>query len=460
MPSGPSVVWLRADLRIVDNPAFSAAAERGSPTVVLYVLDEDPAVARPPGAASRWWLHGSLTALGDALAARGVPLILRRGPAQRIVRELAEELDAGAVYWNRRYGAGERAQDAAIKREARGARREARSFDGSLLFEPWTIERPAGGPYAVYSAFWRACLATGGPRQPLPTPALDGLPDAPAGDDLADWGLLPAIPWAAGLTETWTPGEAGAQARLTEFARTVDDYARGRDRPGADATSRLSPHLRFGEVSPHQVWHAVAAGRGGAAAAKFGAELGWREFNYSLLFFTPDIAARNLREEFDAFPWRTAEPGELERWQQGATGFPLVDAGMRQLWRTGWMHNRVRMVTASFLVKNLRLDWRIGEDWFWDTLVDADPANNAANWQWVAGSGVDAAPYFRVFNPILQSRKFDPEGDYLRAWVDELAGVPAPGVHEPVGTPGYPPPMVDLKRSRAEALAAYDSIRR
>ncbi|HEY8590943.1 MAG TPA: deoxyribodipyrimidine photo-lyase [Naasia sp.] len=462
MTERPSLVWLRNDLRIADNPALFAAARRGGPVLALYVLDEDPEVARPPGAASRWWLHHSLTALGDALRERGVHLLLRRGPAQRIVREVAEEIDAGAVFWNRRYGAGERTQDTAVKEETRAAGREAASFDGSLLFEPWTVLKADGTPYAVFSAFWRACLATTGPREPLGEPDLAALPRlgaVPSGGELGSWALLPDIPWDAGLAETWTPGEAGAAERLAAFGRVVDDYQRGRDEPGPDATSHLSPHLRFGEVSPHQVWHAISAGRSGAAA-KFGAELGWREFNYTLLYNAPDLAGRNLRSEFDAFPWREPADGELEAWQRGRTGFPFVDAGMRQLWRIGWMHNRARMVTASFLIKNLLLDWRLGEAWFWDTLVDADPANNAANWQWVAGSGVDAAPYFRVFNPVLQSKKFDPRGDYLRTWVEELVDVPSAAIHEPAGVAGYPPPMVDLKRSRAEALAAYDTITR
>ncbi len=456
-----SVVWLRDDLRLSDNPALTAAAERGGPVVVLFVLDDDPAVTRPRGGASRWWLHGSLASLADELRSRGSALVLRRGSAASIVPAVAAEAGAGAVFWNRRYEAGEREQDASLKSALRGQGLEVRSFAASLLSEPEQVRRADGEPYGVYSAYVRAARALGAPREPLPVPAALPAPSVPPSSDvLEDWELLPTSPdWAAGLRDTWTPGERGGGDRLAALTGRLEEYGHDRDLPAADATSRLSPHLRNGEVSPHQVWHAVtAADPAGRSSGKFLGELLWREFNYSLLTAHPRLGDENLRPAFDRFPWNPADPAVLERWQRGRTGFPLVDAGMRQLWTTGWMHNRVRMVTASFLVKNLLIDWREGERWFWDTLVDSDPANNAANWQWVAGTGIDPAPYFRVFNPVLQSRKFDPEGTYLRTWLPELAHLDAAAIHEPRGVTGYPVPMVDLKASRAAALRAFDSI--
>ncbi|WP_210479743.1 deoxyribodipyrimidine photo-lyase [Naasia sp. SYSU D00948] len=456
-----SVVWLRHDLRLADNPALTAAAERGGPVVVLFVLDDDPAVARPRGGASRWWLHGSLASLDADLRALGSRLVLRRGSAAAEVPAVVAETGAGAVFWNRRYGEGERNQDAALKESLRASGLEVRSFQASLLFEPWHVRRSDGEPFGVYSAYARAVGALDAPRAPLPAPASLAAPvPLPESDELDDWGLLPTKPdWAGGLRATWTPGERGGRDRLDAIVERLDRYGEERDRAGADSTSRLSPYLRTGEVSPFQIWHRVTeADPEGQVSGKYRGEVLWREFNYTLLFAHPRMAEENLRPAFDRFPWRTPDPEVLRRWQRGRTGFPLVDAGMRQLWETGWMHNRVRMVAASFLIKNLLIDWREGERWFWDTLVDADPANNAASWQWVAGSGIDPAPFFRVFNPVLQSRKFDPEGVYLRRWLPELRDLDDASIHEPRGVPGYPEAMVDLKASRAEALRAFDSI--
>ena len=447
--TSPAVVWLRDDLRVDDNPALAAASSSGGPVVVLYLLDEVSPESRPLGGASRWWLHGSLAALADAVAARGGRLTLRRGAAETEVPRLVEETGAGAVYWNRRYGAA-REVDARLKQRLRDDGIEVRSFAANLLHEPWTVQTEQGAPYRVFTPFWRAA-------QERPVRALTPAPDSMTavdvdGDDLAEWALLPTAPdWAGGLRETWTPGEAAAHEALEDFvADTLGDYHE-RDRPELHVTSRLSPRLRFGEVSPVQVWHRLNgelddAGR--RNAGKFLSELGWREFNTSILFSTPDLATRNYRSSFDAFEWADPDPVELDAWRQGRTGIPLVDAGMRELWHTGYMHNRVRMVTASFLVKNLLTDWRVGEQWFWDTLVDSDEANNAANWQWVAGSGADAAPFFRVFNPELQRTKFDPHGRYVRRWVPEY------------GTPEYPDPIVDLGETRRRALAAYERMRR
>jgi deoxyribodipyrimidine photo-lyase len=478
--SGASVVWFRDDLRISDNPALTAAVERGGPVIPVYVLDDESEGLRPLGGAARWWLHESLHRLAEALEERGTPLVLRRGPAASVIHELLRDTGADAVFWNRRYGQAGRDIDAAIKAAEAADGIEAHSFGAALLFEPWTVTTSAGDPFSVFTPFWRSCLTRGEPRAPLPVPPLAPAHPGPISSDrLDDLALLPTHPdWAGGLRDANEPGEAAALRRLAEFVRNdLASYADRRNDPAARGTSRLSPHLRWGEVSPFQVWHAVMTeARGDAeneelqkATTAFLSEIGWREFCYHQLFHSPDIARRNLNARFDAFEWKDPDPAVLRAWHFGRTGFPLVDAGMRALWRDGTLHNRVRMVVASFLIKNLRIDWREGEEWFWDTLVDADEANNAANWQWVAGSGADAAPFFRVFNPVLQSHKFDAEGDYIREYVPELAHVPAPQVHEPWTLQqdlvaqaegetggGYPAPIIDLAASRREALAAYD----
>ncbi|MDO9395119.1 MAG: deoxyribodipyrimidine photo-lyase [Herbiconiux sp.] len=453
---GTTVVWFRDDLRVRDNPALHEAAQRGGPIVCLFVLDDESEGIRPIGGAARWWLHHSLEALATDLHAIGLELTLRRGPAADVVTAVVEETDAAAVLWNRRYGEVERDIDAGLKSAFREQGRDVASFHASVLVEPWTILTGQGGWYKVFTPFYRAVLAKPAPRHPLPAPGGEPLHHRRVvGDDLATWGLLPRHPdWAAGLRERWRPGSDGAHERLSSFLRSgVDEYVDEQDFPAEDGTSGLSPHLRWGEISPFEVWHAVerhrarAGGAGARGASAFLRQLVWRDFAYHLLYHLPSITTENMRPEFDRFPWAELSDDELERWQQGRTGIPLVDAGMRELWQTGVMHNRVRMVTASFLVKNLRADWRVGEAWFWDTLVDADPASNALNWQWVAGSGPDAAPYFRVFNPELQATKFDAHGAYLDRYVPER------------GTPEYPDPMVDLKASRAAALDAYATIK-
>lgn len=441
---------------------------------VVYILDEVSPGIRPLGGAAKWWLHHSLAALSADLESKGSRLLLRRGAASAELRGLAEETDAGSILWNRRYGLAERTVDAGIKEWAAGQGITATSFQANLLFEPWTVRTGTGGPYKVFTPFWRSCLAGAEPRMPadapqrLPQPAHDARGSLPVSNSLDSWGLLPRRPdWSAGLAETWAPGERGAGLRLEDFLDgPVEEYGTGRDLPGVEGTSRLSPHLRFGEISPFRVWQALRQRFPRNAPADVGifrSELGWREFCWHLLYENPDLSTDNYRREFDRFAWQTPSDAELTAWQQGRTGYPLVDAGMRQLWQTGWMHNRVRMAAASFLVKNLLADWRLGEAWFWDTLVDADAASNPANWQWVAGSGADASPYFRIFNPVTQSKKFDSRGRYLRRFIPEVADLDDKTVHEPwkdsTAANAYPAPLVGLQESRARALDAYQQLK-
>ncbi|MFT0860072.1 cryptochrome/photolyase family protein [Ancylobacter sp. G4_0304] len=477
----PALVWLRDDLRLADNPALAAALASGRPVQLLYVQDEESSGLRPLGGAARWWLARALAALERDVNACGGRLLLHRGAADTALPAVVEETGAGAVYWNRRYGAGEIAVDTAIKTGLRESGVAVESFSASLLHEPWTVLTQAKTPYKVFTPFFRAA-ASQPVRAPLPAPALDGrlVPAARAAQSeaLADWHLEPSQPdWAGGLRQAWQPGESGARATLRTFIdHGIHGYAQGRDLPGRENVSRLSPFLRFGNLSPHQVLaavrHAEAAGEVGARdAAKFISEIYWREFCYHLMFHLPDIAAANIDRRFDVVEWRD-DPELRKAWRKGLTGYPIIDAGMRQLWRTGWMHNRVRMLVASFLIKHGLTDWREGERWFWDTLVDADPANNPAGWQWVAGSGADAAPWFRIFNPVTQAEKFDPEGAYVREFVPELAGLPDKYIHRPweadaatlraagveLGTT-YPHPILDLAAGRTRALDMLGRIR-
>jgi deoxyribodipyrimidine photo-lyase len=481
MPS-PSLVWFRDDLRVADNPALSAAALTGAPIVALHVLDAVSERIRPLGGAARWWLHHSLSALAQDLGKSGIPLLLLVGAAAEIVPDVAARLGASGVFWNRRYGAAEIAIDTATKDALRRAGVTAASYNASLLYEPWEVRSKVGEPFKVFTPFWRAALGGGLPQAPLPRPAeLKGLPIENTGrlgslslDELA---LLPSPDWAGGLRESWSPGEAGARQTLATFLDdAIKGYGEGRNRPDRPSTSRLSPHLRFGEIGPRQVWHAAEQARldgraDGPDVGKFGSELGWREFSYHLLFHNPDLRTRNFQPRFDSFAWQR-DPAAFDAWAEGRTGYPIVDAGMRQLWQTGWMHNRVRMITASFLIKHLLIDWREGEAWFWNALCDADPASNTASWQWVAGSGADAAPYFRIFNPILQGHKFDPDGDYVRRFVPELARMPTAFIHHPWDASpailsragialgqSYPAPIVDHDAARARALAAFEKLK-
>jgi len=475
----PAIVWFRKDLRLSENPALAAAAATGKPLILLYILEEDDG-QRPLGGASLWWLDKSLRALGEDVSSRGGQLTLRRGRATKVLRSVVEESGADAVYWNRRYAGKAREIDGEVKAWLKEEGHTAESFNGSLLTEPWTIETKDGGYYKVFTPYWkqvRACYVA-----PEPVDAPDDLSGpSPESDTLDDWGLHPTRPdWSTGFSPVWTPGEAGAAARFEAFLDgPVDTYDDHRNRPDLDnGTSGLSPHLRWGEISPVQVWREVRRriddGRfkiDEASAMSFLSEIVWREFSYVLLYHNPELAEENYNSDFRHMPWRDSET-DYACWCDGQTGYPMVDAGMRQLWQTGWMHNRVRMITGSFLTKHLLIPWQRGEDWFWDTLVDADPASNSAGWQWVAGSGADAAPYFRIFNPITQGEKFDETGDYVRRWCPELAELPDKYLHAPWTAPDkvlaaagitlgetYPRPIIDHSDGRQRALDAYDTLK-
>ena len=478
----PTVGWFRQDLRLQDNPALAAAITRGGAIVPVYILDDAAEEKWPMGGASRWWLHHALTALDTSLRERGSRLIIAHGKSIEIIHSLIAQTRAGAVFWNRRYEPAIIARDAAIKTELNAAGIEAKSFNAALLFEPHTIQNKQGRPFQVFTPYWKHCLTLPVPPVvPLSSAAFPAPKEWPNSKTIDELKLLPKIPWDAGFGSTWQPGEAGAAARLKRFAaRAMDDYVERRNLPDHDGTSQLSPWLHFGELSPRQVWAAVAERSKDSGvfpssngARVFLSEIGWREFAHHLLFHFPQTPERPLRVEFEKFGWADDVDGKkLHAWQRGKTGYPIVDAGMRQLWHTGWMHNRVRMVVASFLVKHLRLNWTNGAAWFWDTLVDADLASNTLGWQWSAGCGADAAPYFRVFAPVLQGMKFDAAGDYVRRWVPELAKMPAEFIHAPWEAPAavlaragvelgrnYPGPIVNHAAARAAALAEFKRLR-
>jgi deoxyribodipyrimidine photo-lyase len=466
----PVVLWFRDDLRLADQAALHAAVDTGQPVLPLFILDDAAPGRWALGGASRWWLHHSLAALRSSLAQRGVDLTLRRGDSVEVIGDIVGRLGATDVFTGGSADPWVRRVDKAVSKTSGAQLHRMRT---TTLFHPNSVRTRTGGAYSVYTPFANACLALGGPRPPLPAPGtIRGAP-AQRSDRLEDWGLLPTKPdWAGGLRDTWTPGEAGALARAEAFLdQGLDGYDTARDQPGAEGTSMLSPHLHFGEISPTQLWHLAHRRPSTPGRAAFIRELLWREFCANLLWHNPALPEAPLRPEFAAMPWRDDRAGLLA-WQRGRTGVPIVDAGMRQLWQTGWMHNRVRMIVASFLVKHLMIPWQVGEAWFWDTLVDADLASNAANWQWVAGCGADAAPYFRIFNPLLQGRKFDADGMYVRRFVPEIGRLEGRFLHAPWEAPAaaltaagvtvgetYPTPIVDLGEGRLRALAAYARIR-
>ncbi len=510
-----TLVWFRNDLRIDDNPALDAAVRAGRAVIPVFIWAPEEEAPWSPGAASRWWLHQSLKALEARLRQVGSRLVVRRGPTTDTLRALVRETGAEAVFWNRRYEPAVIARDTRLKELMRGDGLHVESYNSALLFEPWTVSNKAGRPFQVFSAFWRHCLALAEPGAALPVISeLPGPVRWPKSDPLSALGLEPFVDWAGGIRAAWTPGELGAKSRLEQFlASAFAGYTEDRNRPDLPGTSRFSPHLHFGEIGPRQVWQALrdcfgddratlrpsrvtsaGADAGGVRPKKsvvrqearptaanpavvwrqsqFVAEIGWREFAHHLLYHFPHTPAEPLRGEFRGFPWRK-DTRWLKAWQRGRTGFPIVDAGMRELWATGWMHNRVRMIVASFLVKDLLISWEEGARWFWDTLVDADLANNTLGWQWTAGCGADAAPYFRVFNPVSQGEKFDPRGDYVRRWVPELGRLPGDWVHKPWEAPPlvlraagvelggtYPEPIVNHAIAREVALEAFGKVRK
>ena len=488
-----AIHWFRQDLRLADNPALTAAANsagREGVVLAVYVLDDASASEDAPGGASRLWLHHSLLALHESLGGR---LAVLRGRADEVIPALARQTGARSVHWSRCYESWQAARDGRVEAALKAAGVEAESDNGTLLWEPWQVRKADGSPYRVFTPFYRkGCLNAEAPRAPLPAPrnvrwadlgeAIAGAGAAQAEASAADeagvesLGLLTGRAWEGRVLKAggWQPGEAGAQASLKRFlADGLHGYATGRDFPAAGRASRLSPHLRFGELSPNQAWHGARSPKGPEAAdlEKFLAQLAWREFSYTLLHDFPELPRRNLQPRFDAFPWQD-DPARLRAWQEGRTGYPIIDAAMRELRSTGYMHNRLRMAAGSFLVKNLLLDWRLGAAWFWDNLLDADLANNSASWQWIAGCGADAAPYFRVFNPVLQGRRFDAEGAYTRRFVPELARVAGKHLFAPWEAPeealreagvrlgaDYPHPIVDAALSRKAALAAFAELR-
>ena len=470
-----AIVWFRRDLRLADNPALQQALEQHQRVLPLYIHAPDEEAPWPPGGASRWWLHHSLAALAADLARAGAPLLIRQGPSLPRLRELVKATGATAVYWNRLYEPAPIARDQAIKQALRDDGLTVESGNAALLVEPWQLKTGNGDPYRVFTPFWRAAGARLPQQVPLPAPRrIRPVESAPGGVALAELELLPRIPWDGGLRQGWTPGEAGAWSLLQRYCEeAAAHYKEERDLPALDATSRLSPHLHFGEISPRQIvarLRRLAAEDAGAGvianADHYIRELGWREFSHHLLYHYPHTPLQPLSRRFAAFPWRKPQDyaADLRAWQRGRTGVPMVDAGMRQLWHSGWMHNRVRMIVASFLTKNLLIPWQEGARWFWDTLVDADLANNTQGWQWTAGCGADAAPYFRVFNPVLQSGKFDGRGIYLRRWLPELAKLPDDALHAPwlakIAAPApYDRPLVDLAGSRERALQAYADVK-
>jgi deoxyribodipyrimidine photo-lyase len=474
-------MWFRCDLRLADNPALLKALKRGGPVVPVFIWSPDEETPWQPGGASRWWLHHSLVALAARLRAAGSRLVIRRGPTLEALRALVKEADASAVYWNRRYEPAIIARDKAIKESLRADGLEAESFNAALLHEPWTIQNQSGRPFQVFTPFWRHCLAQPDPAAPLPAPRTLAAPARwPKSLTLDGLEREPRLKWAEEFRAVRQAGEAGAADALKKFlAQAFDKYSDQRNRPDLAGTSRLSPHLHFGEISPRQVWHGLArmASKRGLPvgawrSSQFLAELGWREFAHHLLYHFPRTPTEPLRANFKSFRWRK-DAAWLAAWQKGRTGYPIVDAGMRELWTTGWMHNRVRMIVASFLVKDLLLSWQEGAAWFWDTLVDADLAQNTLGWQWTAGCGADAAPYFRVFNPVSQGEKFDPQGDYVRRWCPELAKLPDAWLHQPRKAPpevlahagielgpSYPEPIVSHAIAREVALEAFASLKR
>lgn len=468
-----SLMWFKKDLRVKDNPALNAACDAGK-IIPVYIYDTAAPEGRLPGGASQWWLHQSLKSLDERLNGH---LQIFKGDASKIVPQLMEDFGISHIFWNRTYEPWAIKRDKQLKQDLKDAGHAVKSFNGSLLWEPTSIETKSGTPYKVFTPYYKkGCLQASEPRYPMAPPARITYADVvQRGDGLDSLALIPDIHWYDTIEKTWKPGEEGAADRLSTFIQdAAQQYDEERDLPAVEGTSRLSPHLHWGEISPNQVWYAIKDKFGDGENKDidtFLSELGWREFSYYLLYHFPHIVEDNFKEKFNNFNWRYSK-NDLLAWQRGQTGIPIVDAGMRQLWQTGWLHNRVRMIVGSFLVKNLLMHWHQGEEWFWDCLVDADLASNTAAWQWVAGSGADASPYFRIFNPVTQGERFDKEGEYVAQYCPELKDMPKKYIHKPWEAPAdalkkagvelgknYPEPLVDLKASRQRALDAFDEIK-
>ena len=474
MTMNPSIVWLRQDLRIEDNPALQEAIGSGGPVIPVYNWAPEEEGGWPPGAASRWWLHNSLKRLQKELENIGLSLVIRSGSTLANLEQIIDKTGATAVFWNRRYEPASIQRDAMVKAELTRLGILAKSFNGNLLFEPWTILNKQNAPFKVFTPFWKACLARGEPSEPLPHPMKVAKKQLAVETLMLDQlELLPKIHWDKGLYEEWTPGTINAKKMLERFLKKgVDSYSELRDHPDEQGTSKMSPYLHFGEITSRMIWHAVMKSKTHTASSEiYLKQLGWREFAHHLLYHFPLTTSKPLRPDFNEFPWNDNKDW-VKAWHKGYTGYPIVDAGMRQLWTTGWMHNRVRMIVGSFLVKDLLISWQEGVRWFWDTLVDADLANNTMGWQWVSGCGADAAPYFRVFNPVIQGEKFDLSGDYVRKWIPEIADLPNKWLHCPWEAPQdvlskagivigktYPPPIVDHAEARLKALNAFHALK-
>ena len=472
MDSSPALVWFRNDLRVSDNPALSAAAASGAPVVALYILDDAAPGMWRRGAASRWWLHHALQSLSETLNQLGIQLVFRQGRAEFLVEDIATKIGATKIYWNRLYEPWAMERDSQIKIQLKQHNIEAHSFNATLLFEPSHLRNKQGDAFKVFTPFWRACMAAPAPVSPLPAPKKITTSSEVDSEALSDWKLTPHRPnWAKDFSASWDVGEAAALNKLKLFlSKKIISYKIDRDFMASEGVSRLSPHLHFGEISPRQIWF-ITQNKTPDLSEAFLREIGWREFCYHLLVANPHMPDQPLDRKFMRFAWREDRDG-LEAWQKGQTGYPIIDAAMRELWVTGYMHNRARMVAASFLVKHLLIPWQEGARWFWDTLVDADLANNSGGWQWVSGCGADAAPYFRVFNPVIQGEKFDPEGAYVRKYAPELSKLPKRFIHRPWEAPQdvlhaaeitlgktYPYPIIDHVIARQRALKAYEILR-
>lgn len=469
-----TIVWFRRDLRLSDNPALFEACQQGE-ILPLYILDDannDWSI----GSAQKWWLYHSLKKLDSNLSYHKTKLILRKGDALSIISQLIEDTESDAVFWNRCYEPNSIQRDTQIKKQLKDKGIDVKSFCGNLLFEPWEIKNKSGNYFKVFTSFWKSCNLDHNPRSLYNNPAIKPYKSKFETDDINSWKLIPNNPdWMEKFNKYWVPGEDSAQNLLSEFIEyNFEKYKTARDIPGLKGTSRLSPYLHFGEISPHQIWYKIKdyqnMNKYYDSVDKYLSEIGWREFSYHLLYHNPNLPSREFNLKFQNFPWKF-DSDNLIKWQRGLTGYPIVDAGMRELWNTGWMHNRVRMIVASFLTKHLLISWQEGAKWFLDTLLDADMANNSVGWQWVAGCGADAAPYFRIFNPIMQGMKFDFSGEYIRKWVPELARLPNKYIHNPweankellessgidLGS-NYPKPVIDHSYARDRALEAYKCL--